>query len=268
LTSERTYVSIASRSRFLRRRTAVPDEGVAVPSTLVRPRIVARMTARTETWLTQVSYERCPINGPHHQFGPHRLAVSDRLDLARYLEKAGEEQAPLQARCRCGYPFEPQEPEVRLDIPVLNFRGRRYRPLHLRGPGPSLLVTPVDGGLSGRDPLKAHLTNQTDVFRVRTSTEPCPVNGYHRSMSLLARCYVDPAREATFASGPAAYPKAFYWPTTCDCGYVFDPEEPKTRLCLPVLRLADGTEVNYREAPEGTYWDFTDEGDEYLAPGC
>ena len=239
-----------------------------MPSTLVGPLTVARMTARTETWVTDVNFERCAINGPHHQFGPRRLLVSDGLDLAGYLERAGEGRAPLERKCRCGYRFDPEEPELQLDIPVLSVEGRSYRPLHHQGPGRSLLVKSVNEGLSRGDPLKAHLTNQTDVFRARTSTEACSVHGYHRAMSLLARCYVDPAREATFASGPPVYANAFYWPTTCDCGYVFDPEEPKTRLCLSVLRLADGTEVNYRDAPEGTYWDYSDEDDEQLPAGC
>jgi hypothetical protein len=104
------------------------------------------------------------------------------------------------------------------------------------------------------DPLRAHLTAKTETWLVRSSPARCAVHGYHTAKTVLAPVYVDVSDEATWASARVPYLDSS-WPTTCDCGYSFAYDDSQVRLCLPLLRLTDGREVNYRDAPAGTWWE-------------
>lgn len=103
-------------------------------------------------------------------------------------------------------------------------------------------------------PNRAHLSSWTEVWCVCTSPEFCEVHGYHIARQ-RSRLRLDPLQEYTYASGEPLDPDAWYWKMACECGYEFKETDRKQRLCFPVLRLDDGREVIYRDAPEGTTWD-------------
>lgn len=101
--------------------------------------------------------------------------------------------------------------------------------------------------------LKAEMTAQTEIWLLRISRAYCDLNGYHIAKVVVGRVHVDPADPKTFRSEIVASDDPGV--QACSCGYRFADHEVVTRCCCPVLRLKDGREMTYQEAPKGTWWD-------------
>lgn len=120
----------------------------------------------------------------------------------------------------------------------------------------TILIGPWDRRPQPLDPaMQAVITERSERWLKVVSPIECPNGGQHNASVLLDRCEVDLTDPTTHISGSQFHSRHPAWPQRCqECGYCFGRWDTRLLLCLPLMRLSDGTETPAVGAPDGTWW--------------